>query len=216
MVYYRAGYTPNDYPSELQWAARALLEGSTAIKCPNVGYHLAGCKAVQAALCKPGVLERYLTPEESSELRRCFARQYSLGDQDVHELAAQAMADAMADGKDWVLKPQREGGGNNYYNQELSAFLREHQGQPMLSGYVLMQRIFPQQATTAFYRQGKTLIDSSISELGIYGAYLGFGGQEDLLNKYCGYLLRTKGSGVDEGGVATGYSVLNSVTLIDK
>ena len=34
-----------------------------------------------------------------------------------------------------------------------------------------------------------------------------------LVNAYGGYLLRTKPEGVDEGGVASGYSVLNSVIL---
>jgi hypothetical protein len=34
-----------------------------------------------------------------------------------------------------------------------------------------------------------------------------------LVNSYGGYLLRTKPEGVDEGGVASGYSVLNSVIL---
>jgi hypothetical protein len=41
---------------------------------------------------------------------------------------------AIADGAPWVLKPQREGGGNNLYGAELSAFLKEHQGDPVLSG----------------------------------------------------------------------------------
>ena len=32
-------------------------------------------------------------------------------------------------------------------------------------------------------------------------------------DKYAGFLLRTKLEGVDEGGVATGFSCLNSVIL---
>ena len=58
---------------------------------------------------------------------------------------------------------------------------------------------------------------SSISELGIYGVYLGASSTSPpLLNEYAGYLLRTKAEGVDEGGVATGYSVLNSIILTDQ
>ena len=41
---------------------------------------------------------------------------------------------ATADGAPWVLKPQREGGGNNLYGKELSAFLQEHAGKSELSG----------------------------------------------------------------------------------
>jgi hypothetical protein len=78
VAYYRAGYTPNDYPSEAEWAARRMIEQSNAVKCPNAGYQLAGTKAVQASLCLPGVLERFLTAEEAEQLRACFADQYSL------------------------------------------------------------------------------------------------------------------------------------------
>ncbi len=78
VAYFRAGYTPNDYPTENEWAARKVIEQSSAVKCPNTGYQLAGTKAIQASLCLPGVLERFLTVEESVELRRCFAAQYSL------------------------------------------------------------------------------------------------------------------------------------------
>lgn len=133
--YYRAGYTPNDYPSEEEWKARELIETSKSIKCPSVGYHLAGTKAIQAALCKPGVLERFLSPDECEKLRLCFAEQYSLGDAETKDAAQQAVDAASKDGTGWVLKPQREGGGNNYYNENLSRFLIEHRNDPLLSGW---------------------------------------------------------------------------------
>ena len=50
VVYFRAGYTPNDYPGEAEWTARGLLERSLAIKCPSIAQHLAGTKKVQQAL----------------------------------------------------------------------------------------------------------------------------------------------------------------------
>lgn len=96
------------------------------------------------------------------------------------------------------------------------------------AGYVLMQRIFPLPQKTAFLRAGALQVLPSISELGVYGTYLAYGTAksgtsgtsasnnnqgEVLVNTYAGYLLRTKPEGVDEGGVASGYSVLNSVIL---
>ena len=33
MVYYRAGYSPDDYPSESEWAARKVLEQSETQRC---------------------------------------------------------------------------------------------------------------------------------------------------------------------------------------
>ena len=83
-------------------------------------------------------------------------------------------------------------------------------------GYVLMQRIFPRPQQSLFLRKGSASWQSSISELGIYGVFLGAGETaEPILNEYAGYLVRTKADGVDEGGVATGYSVLGSVILLD-
>ena len=50
-------------------------------------------------------------------------------------------AQAIASPEDYVLKPQREGGGNNLYGEELRARLQ--QGGPGLAAFVLMQRIKP-------------------------------------------------------------------------
>ena len=44
VVYYRAGYTPDDYPTQSEWDARGLVERSGSIKCPDVFYHLFGSK----------------------------------------------------------------------------------------------------------------------------------------------------------------------------
>jgi hypothetical protein len=48
---------------------------------------------------------------------------------------------AQACPEDYVLKPQREGGGNNLYGEELRARLAE--GGDGLAAFVLMQRIKP-------------------------------------------------------------------------
>lgn len=50
------------------------------------------------------------------------------------------MAEAVASPDRFVLKPQREGGGNNLYGEALKAKLQEGQG---LAAYILMQRLFP-------------------------------------------------------------------------
>ena len=215
VVYYRAGYTPVDYPSNDEWSARKLVEFSSAIKCPSIGYQLAGTKKVQQILCEDNMLERYLSTDESQLLRKCFAAQYSLGAMATKQ-SIEAMKSAINDGSKWVLKPQREGGGNNYYGKELSDFLSQHETNPTLSEYILMQRIFPKIKKSIFLRNGDINILPSINELGIYGTFLGDGSNKPLVNTYSGYLLRTKPYGVDEGGVATGYSVLNSIALLDK
>ena len=47
VVYFRAGYTPNDYPSEAEWEGRVKIERSMAVKCPSIAYHLVGTKKVR-------------------------------------------------------------------------------------------------------------------------------------------------------------------------
>ena len=44
------------------------------------------------------------------------------------------MLGAIQNGSPWVLKPQREGGGNNLYGAELVEFLQKYQEDSVLSG----------------------------------------------------------------------------------
>lgn len=53
---------------------------------------------------------------------------------------------------------------------------------------------------------------STISEIGIFGIYLG-SPEKTELNESIGHLIRTKGETVDEGGVNTGFAVLDSPLL---
>jgi hypothetical protein len=62
-------------------------------------------------------------------------------------------------------------------------------------------------------REGQLLRGSTVSELGVFGVYLGGQGGE-LLNEPSGHLLRTKLSNSNEGGVAAGFAVLSSPQLV--
>lgn len=73
VAYYRAGYTPDDYPTDIEWSAREIIENSLATKCPTIGYQLAGTKKIQQVLCEENVLEKFLPRKESDLLRKCFA-----------------------------------------------------------------------------------------------------------------------------------------------
>jgi len=76
-----------------------------------------------------------------------------------------------------------------------------------------MQRIMPAAAPSVLVKDGSIVRGDAVSELGIYSVYIG-NGSEVRLNRAAGHLLRTKLSGVDEGGVATGFSVLDSPYLV--
>lgn len=65
---------------------------------------------------------------------------------------------------------------------------------------------------TLFLRNGEFSWAESLSELGVYGVAVRKG-EEILMNKTAGYLLRTKLASSDEGGVAAGFAVLDSASL---
>ena len=63
-------------------------------------------------------------------------------------------------------------------------------------------------------REGEARECPALCELGIYGIYIGYLGQQPIKNSYGGYLLRVKSECTDEGGVAAGFAVLSSPELV--
>lgn len=88
-------------------------------------------------------------------------------------------------------------------------------GHEELAAHILMERVFPPSAPARLCRLGAVMRVSAVSELGIYGVYLGDGAAPPLVNAFAGHLLRTKADGTDEGGVAAGFAVLDSPFLTD-
>ncbi|XP_052866936.1 glutathione synthetase-like isoform X2 [Anopheles cruzii] len=214
VVYFRAGYEPGHYPSGNEWAARLLIERSRAIKCPSIQYHLAGTKKIQQALAKPDVLRRFVKEKEKIEaIRDIFTGLYSL---DFDEEGDAAVRLALENPERYVLKPQREGGGNNVYGTDIPATLAAMEGEER-SAWILMERIFPPLSTGYIIRPNgpnPPPLVQLVSELGIFGAIIGTK-DKVLYNKQVGHMLRTKLSTVNEGGVAAGLGALDSPYLID-
>lgn len=275
VVYYRTGYAPTDYYTPREWSTRLLIERSLAIKCPSIALQLAGCKKVQQVLAEPGVLESRFTNKGSTTshldpppvarltngpgghdksdvdlLQDSFTHLYPLDDS---KLGVEGLRLARTDPSRFVLKPQREGGGNNIYKDAIPEFLdqldrldeakaqnavdpaaaaaaavedptRHHPKER--EGYILMSLIqVPDRVESVMVRagQGTGTRGQVVSELGVYGVTLfktasangtGGGGAEILVNETVGTLLRTKGKESDEGGVAVGFSVIDSPLLV--
>ena len=140
-------------------------------------------------------------------MRSAFAGLWALDGPDVAAVAA--MATSQPDG--FVLKPQREGGGNNIYGSAMAERLSAPS--PDLGAFILMQRIRPAVHPALFMRAGQVAARDSLTELGIYSVWLSRGGAV-LCNSVVGHLLRTKTADSDEGGVAAGYAVLDSPRLV--
>ncbi|KAF8272610.1 hypothetical protein EI94DRAFT_1769707 [Lactarius quietus] len=136
VVYYRAGYSPVDYASPADYATRALLERSRARR-----------KKVQEVLTRPGVLERFLAPSEGPN--RCAK--------------AGCGYEAVRRARELVLKPQREGGGNNIYRDGIPPFVAQLPVRER-AAWIAMELIRPPHGV------GAHLVRASVvSELGVFG-----------------------------------------------
>ena len=261
-IYYRAGYSPTEY-TEREWSARLHLERSTAIKCPSVLTHLAGCKKVQQVLATPNSphLARFMPNEgKMSRVRDTFVPMYPMGHdrEDLQQQQQKSSSSSLASsplnpsskGRELalnphsaahhVLKPQREGGGNNIYRTSIPPFLKElHDSQ--WPAFILMEMIETPPAQNMILRNGEVSAGGVISELGVFGFCLWRSkvgnvrdvkvkgkvikeGSSDvnavhrsasgiIVNTTAGYLLRTKGDQSEEGGVAAGFGAVDSCYL---
>lgn len=215
VIYFRAGYEPDHYPTHKEWDARLLMERSKAIKCPTIQYHLTGTKKVQQELAKAGVLEMFLNdPKKVAAVKELFVGLYGL---DFDELGEQAVQMALDEPTMFVLKPQREGGGNNVYGVNVREKMLRMKNSKERTAWILMERIRPPIIKGYMIKPGEhnpPPLSDLVSELGIYGVIIG-DEQNILVNRQVGHMLRTKSSIADEGGVAAGIGVLDGPFLID-
>lgn len=227
---------PHEYPTSSHYTTRFLLERSKAIKCPTIALQLAGGKKVQEVLTQPGVLDHFLSDQDLSpgdieELRKSFMGMWGL---DVSEDMLTPDLEAIKSGKEefgvrkareealsLVLKPQREGGGNNVYKESIPTFL-DNLPPNERQAWIAMQLIHPPDTGNYLIRAGATDSQSqmpikaeTVSELGIFGWALFGGDEKQIEEREVGWLVRTKGKDSNEGGVATGFSVLDSLLLVD-
>lgn len=241
VVYFRAGYAPTEYEGQEAWDARLHLERSAAIKCPSILLQLAGTKKVQQVLATPHSphLKRFLPDEKkAADVLKTFAPIYPM-DQSEAGLEARKLATDPESAKRYVLKPQREGGGNNVYRKAIPEFLKS-MPESHWPAWILMEMIEPPEQSNVIFRNGEMQKGGVICELGLYGACIWKQGEKDgereiLENFEAGYLLRTKGDSSEEGGVsrtfitrrgrsneltcvlqvAAGFGCVDSVALVD-
>lgn len=221
VVYFRAGYGPQDYPNEEAWKARFQIERSNAIKCPSILTQLAGAKKVQQVLAtpsssaEPSILSRFVqsTGSEISELEKTFTNIYPL-DTSPSGLKARKIAIDPELCQGYVLKPQREGGGNNIYRSAIPPFLKSLP-ETHWKSFILMEIITPPPVQNLILRNGNIEKGGVICELGVYGTCLWDHATKEVLhNEQAGYLLRTKGDKSEEGGVAAGFGSMDSCCLV--
>lgn len=223
VVYFRAGYGPSDYPDADTWKARLQIERSHAIKCPTILTQLAGAKKVQQVLATPtststpSILHRFVknawAATEIERLEKTFTNIFPL-DESSAGLEARKLAMDEESCKCYVLKPQREGGGNNTYRSAIPPFLKSLP-ETHWKSYILMEIITPPPVHNTILRAGALEQGGVICELGVYGTCVWNQETKEVLhNEEAGYLLRTKGNKSEEGGVAAGFGSMDSVRLV--
>lgn len=117
---------------------------------------MAGTKKVQQALTQPEVLERFLTDKNQAKtVRNIFVPIYSL---DFNEEGEKAIRTVLEAPERWffvsfflgfidrcllsrfVLKPQREGGGNNVYGPDVKRALMEMRDSKERTAWIVMEK----------------------------------------------------------------------------
>jgi len=123
MIYYRSGYCPTQYPTKKHWKAREMLELSTAVKAPSVDLQLLTFKKIQEALSSTLVWDNLIGSSDLDEIKPLFEGQM-WGFDHIDEEVQKVAADAIEHPENYVLKTQREGGGNNYFGDDIKKILQ--------------------------------------------------------------------------------------------
>ena len=148
---------------------------------------------MQEVPSRPDILERFLVPSECADaVRDTWINMWSL-DSDNGKGAEEAVRRA----HELVLKPQREGGGNNVYRGNIPPFVAQIPQQDRVA-WVAMELIRPPRGVGAYPVQSGTRRVSArvMNELGVFGWAL-FGEGREVREDQGGWLMRTKAEDVD-------------------
>jgi glutathione synthetase len=175
---------------------------------------LSGMKKIQQLLTKKEVLADFVSEEISGSFLKTFAKMHTL-DEIINTHEGKVRADEWLSNHpdDYVLKPQREGGGNNYFGTDILKILPTIKKEEQ-KAYIMMEKIqaVPHSSLQVVNEQAETL--NCVSEIGRYGICFAENG-EVKNNLDAGYLVRTKAKYVNEGGVCAGFACLNTIARFD-
>ena len=180
---------------------------------------------------KPEILKKFV-PEEliANDISRFFAKILYINDLSEDERRKLFIA-LKTHVSMYILKPQREGGGNNYYHEDILKILPQFEINSdsenninnldvsnnslsqELRHLLVMDRVNPEEYDTAVLHDNKLKKMNCISEVSVYGIILS-SDKIIYMNKAVGFLLRTKEKSSQEGGVIGGFSAIDMPLLI--
>ena len=216
MFYFRAGYCESDFQDEESWQGRELIELSTAIKVPDINTFLTTFKVFQYELSKPHVMKHYCDNELIiNDILRFFGGIYYIKDMN-DEAKKELFSKIKSDPTKYILKPMREGGGNNVYGDKLKELIPEEGNEPgdLLKVSVIVDKIDSAVHESIVLRNEKISVQNSVSEFSIYGIVLS---NENIfeINKSSSFLVRTKNKDEIEGGIMEGAGAVDLPCLVD-
>lgn len=144
-----------------------------------------------------------------SDLRRFFAPIHFVGEMEKSERELLYL-EIKKDVDKFIVKPQKEGGSNNFSGKQL---LKALDNEEIMNTSIIQAKINPPEFDAFILKEDKVTKEKCVSEFGIYGIII----SDDTtvhLNKSAGFLCRTKKSSVSEGGVCSGYSVIDTPYLV--
>ncbi|ESO98072.1 hypothetical protein LOTGIDRAFT_239115 [Lottia gigantea] len=192
VVYYRAGYNPTEYSTDQMY------------------------KMSTDSLSTRRNQENTTTIIRATNFKQ---RQYNLDlardRQTLLEKGDRAIKMAIKNPDQFVLKPQREGGGNNLYGNSMKEFLESIQDSEERCAYILMDLIKPVKSWNYLVKPNNVLKPvECVAELGVYGCFIGQKNGE-IYNTETGFLMKSKVFGCDEGGIRAGFGGLDYPFLFD-
>jgi glutathione synthase len=227
VVYLRAGYQFRDYVAtdldtrrccDALLATRMFIERHRVALNATVAQQLATSKRMQMRLSGDdgSLLQRLgFAANERAALLAVLAPMHSVNADTATRLRDEGNLSA------WVLKNQGEGGGHCLFDQDILHRL-DTLGERDFGAWTLMQRLLPagRDTDTLLVRDGRArTAQRLVSEIGLFSAHLGGealetdGHHEGHRPGHIGHLVRSKPPTVSEGGIHSGFGVLDSLFI---
>ena len=166
VFFYRDGFLP-DFYNEKTWIVREQIELSRAIKAPNIFYQLANTKYMQHLMSKPEIWLRFGYSQAEYEVQsKTFSPSFCVSDFDSKESLEDYILQH-GGWKEWVLKPQRDGGCNNFFGEEIKPFFLKSTFEE-LKPFILHKKIHVVSRTGIFTNWKSTYVRELDDELGLY------------------------------------------------
>jgi glutathione synthetase len=224
VVYLRAGYQYQDYIAtdldarrccDALRATRIFIERHRVAVNATVAQQLATSKRLQQYLASASadrLAEFGFSASEALQLRAILVEMRAV---DAHTISCLRERGNTAD---WVLKNQGEGGGHCLFDEDIAPRIERMSAQDY-PAWTLMRRLRPvaREIPTLVVREGRgQRVERLVSEIGMFTAHLA---GRPLLESpghvagYVGYLVRSKPPHVTEGGVHSGFGMLDSLVI---